>query len=136
MFKKNLIALVVFSSCATFRRAGHGFTDQGTAFAIDHFSEGQRKAIDAEPRLSVKELPADTLPESIDRSPLDAALAKAEAAAPNAKTVEGDNANTSQTSKKPVASKAPVNAKKEPAPSTKGSGSGGDTDQKAPADKA
>jgi hypothetical protein len=134
MFKKNLIALVVFSSCATFRRAGHGFTDQGTAFAIDHFSEGQRKAIDAEPRLSVKELPADTLPESIDRSPLDAALAKAEA--PNAKTVEGDNANTSQTSKKPVASKAPVNAKKEPAPSTKGSGSGGDPDQKAPADKA
>jgi hypothetical protein len=108
MSNKNLImALVVFASCATFRRAGHGFTDKGTAFATDHFSDEQRKAIDAEPRLSIKELPADALPESVDRAPLDAALAKADAQAPE----KVDN-------KKSTASKTPTK--------DEGSGSGGD----------
>jgi hypothetical protein len=93
--KQVILALVVFASCATFRRAGHGFTDKGTAFAVDHFSDEQRKAIDAEPRLSVKELPADALPESVDRGPLDAALAQAEATAPE--TVDSKKSNTSKT---------------------------------------
>lgn len=102
---KSILALVVFASCATFRRAGHGFTDQGTAFAIDHFSADQLKAINAEPRLSVKEMPADDVPESVDRAPLDAALAKAESPAP-------------QTEK--------VDNKKSTTPKAQGSGSGGD----------
>lgn len=95
--RKVLLALVVFASCATFRRAGHGFTDKGTAFAVDHFSDEQRKAIDAEPRLSIKELPADALPESVDRAPLDATiLAQLKSQAPE-KEVDSKKSNTSKT---------------------------------------
>lgn len=72
---KSILAIVVFASAATFRRAGHGFTDKGTAFVADHFSEQQRAAIEAEPRLSVKEMPEDAIPDGVDRAPLEIALA-------------------------------------------------------------
>ena len=70
---KSILAVVVFASVATFRRAGHGFTDKGTAFVANHFSEQQRAAIEAEPRLSVKEMPEDAIPDGVDRTPFDRA---------------------------------------------------------------
>ena len=68
---KSILAVVVFASAATFRRAGHGFT----AFVANHFSEQQRAAIEAEPRLSVKEMPEDAIPDGVDRTPFDRAPA-------------------------------------------------------------
>ncbi|WP_299072879.1 HI1506-related protein [uncultured Paraglaciecola sp.] len=81
---KATIALLIYASVATFRRAGHGFTDQGSAFNADHFSEKQLAAIHAEPRLSVKEVPIDAIPEGVDTSDLSVesvATAKADAKA-------------------------------------------------------
>lgn len=70
-----LMALVITASVPSFRRAGYGFTDKGTAFPADHFDKKQLAAIRKEKRLSVQEMPADAVPEGVDRAPLDLALA-------------------------------------------------------------
>lgn len=119
MMNKSIMAVVIFASCATFRRAGHGFTDQGTAFAEDHFSPEQINAINAEPRLSVKQMPADAIPESVDRAPLDAALF-APLNASQEKAVDDKKPPAPKETKKPAVKAS--NSSKKPA----GSGSGGD----------
>lgn len=68
-----LKCLVVTSMAVSFRRADHGFTDKGTAFALDHFDKEQLDALHKEPRLSLREVPVDSLPDTVDRAPLDAA---------------------------------------------------------------
>ena len=73
--KATILALVITASVPSFRRAGFGFTDTGTAFAKDEFSEEQLKAIHAEKKLSVREMPADAIPEGVDTSPLERWLA-------------------------------------------------------------
>jgi len=81
---KTRLVVLIFASVATFRRAGHGFTDAGSAFHSDHFTDEQRAAINAEPRLSVKEVPFDAIPTGVDTSALDLeqmAIAKADAEA-------------------------------------------------------
>lgn len=78
---KNLltptIVLIIASSVASFRRAGEGFTSAGTAFLEDHFSDEQLEKLEAEPKLSIKKVPADTIPESVNSDLVKAALAEA-----------------------------------------------------------
>lgn len=69
------LVLLVTASVASFRRAGLGFTNKGTALPIDSITDEQRAAIEAEPKLSVKEVSADAIPEGVDRTPLDTFLA-------------------------------------------------------------
>ncbi|OFC71812.1 HI1506-related protein [Alteromonas confluentis] len=69
------VVLLVTASLASFRRAGLGFTNKGTALHIDSLTDEQRAAIDAEPKLSVKEVSADAIPEGVDRTPFDTFLA-------------------------------------------------------------
>jgi hypothetical protein len=76
--RKAFLVLVIYASAGTFRRAGHGFTSTGTAYPADYFSKDQLTAIHAEPRLSVKEVQSDAIPQGVDRSHVDALLAKAE----------------------------------------------------------
>ena len=73
--KATIIALVITASVPSFRRAGLGFTDTGTAFAKDELSEDQLNAIHAEKKLSVREMPADAIPEGVDTTPLERYLA-------------------------------------------------------------
>lgn len=71
MTKSTLLAvLLITASVPSFRRAGHGFTNAGSAYPADFFSEEQRAAIDAEPRLSVKEVSADAIPDGVDTTAL------------------------------------------------------------------
>ena len=89
------IAIVVAASVATFRRAGIGFTDKGTAFAAGQLSDEQLEAIKKEPRLSLTQMSPEEVPETVDRAPLDKALSDAALAATAA---ESDAAETaSQT---------------------------------------
>lgn len=71
------VAIVIAASVPSFRRAGLGFTDKGTAFAKEQLSDEQLAAIQAEPRLSVREMPADKVPEGVDSTPLQAFMANA-----------------------------------------------------------
>ena len=73
--KAVITAIVITASVPSFRRAGFGFTDTGTAFAKDELSEDQLNAIHAEKKLSVREMPADAIPEGVDTSPLERWLA-------------------------------------------------------------
>ncbi|MFS1704489.1 HI1506-related protein [Alteromonas sp. AMM-1] len=73
--KAIITAIVITASVPSFRRAGFGFTDTGTAFAKDEFTADQLKAIHAEKKLSVREMPSDAIPEGIDTAPLDRYLA-------------------------------------------------------------
>lgn len=73
--KALVTAIVITASVPSFRRAGLGFTDTGTAFAKDDISEDQLSAIHAEKKLSVREMPADAIPEGVDTSPLERYLA-------------------------------------------------------------
>ncbi|WP_416305210.1 HI1506-related protein [Neptunicella sp. SCSIO 80796] len=100
---KVAIAIIIASSVATFRRAGHGFTDNGTAFPSDYFTDDQLKAIHAEKRLSVKEVSIDAIPDGVDRSPLDLALQLAR------------DAQSQEEGKKAPAAKAPPAPDKKPA---------------------
>ena len=98
---KSILAIVVFASAATFRRAGHGFTDKGTAFVADHFSEQQRAAIEAEPRLSVKEMPEDAIPDGVDRAPLEIALAAQTTQKTEPKSAGTENRGAEKSGAKP-----------------------------------
>ncbi|GAB5378969.1 MAG: hypothetical protein Alis3KO_00960 [Aliiglaciecola sp.] len=80
----SVLVTLIFASVSTFRRAGFGFTDKGTAFPEGYFNEQQQAAIDAEPRLSVKQVPIDAIPAGVDttivdRAPLSAITTEDEA---------------------------------------------------------
>jgi hypothetical protein len=64
-------AIVIYSSKPTFRRAGLGFTENGTAFAEGQLSAEQIKAIKAEKYLSYTEIDRESVAEGIDTSPYD-----------------------------------------------------------------
>jgi hypothetical protein len=67
----STIAVVVTSMDETFRRAGMGFTNKGTALARDGLAEGVLDKLHAESRLSVREMPEDKVPDGVDRIHLD-----------------------------------------------------------------
>lgn len=119
----KVLAILIYASVATFRRAGHGFTDQGSAFNEDHFSDEQLATIQAEPRLSVKKVPIAAIPAGVDVSALDmesVATAKADAeeeaekeAATQAELAKAEKAKADElaAAKKPAA-KSTAAAKK------------------------
>jgi hypothetical protein len=78
---KTKLAILIYASVATFRRAGRGFTDQGTAFPEGVLTKDELAAINAEPRLSVKEVAVDDIPQGVDRTLLDTSDADEEAEA-------------------------------------------------------
>ncbi|WP_102798727.1 HI1506-related protein [Bowmanella denitrificans] len=92
MTKSALIkVLVVTALGASFRRCGHGFTDQGSAFPLDYFSESDLKRLHKEPRLSVREVALEELADTVNTDAVDqaaytAAQAEAEKTAANKKT--------------------------------------------------
>ncbi len=97
--KATIIALVITASVPSFRRAGLGFTDTGTAFAKDELSEDQLNAIHAEKKLSVREMPADAIPEGVDTAPLDRYLAHPATKAAQEKTATPAKKTESTTAK-------------------------------------
>lgn len=68
---KTVLALIVYASVSTFRRAGLGFTDKGSAFPADFFNDEQLNAIQKEPKLSIKEVPVEDIPDGVDTTVLD-----------------------------------------------------------------
>lgn len=72
---KILAVIIVTASVPSFRRAGLGFTDKGTAFHPDQLSEDQLKALHAEKKLSVREVQSDAIPEGVDTEGLESYLA-------------------------------------------------------------
>jgi Fe-S-cluster-containing dehydrogenase component len=64
--------IVISASKPTFRRAGIGFTENGTAFAPEQLSDEQRSAIEKERFLSVREIDEENIAQSVDTSPLQA----------------------------------------------------------------
>jgi hypothetical protein len=85
MMKAALAVLVITASVPSFRRAGLGFTDSGTAFAKEALSEDQLSTIHAEKKLSVRELQSDAIPEGVDTKPLERYLATTTAEDPQEK---------------------------------------------------
>ncbi|GFD84961.1 hypothetical protein KUL150_10200 [Alteromonas sp. KUL150] len=79
MSKLAITALIITASVPSFRRAGTTFTDAGQAFPDGYFTDEQLAAIRAEKKLSVREMPADAIPEGIDATLVTAALTAAAA---------------------------------------------------------
>lgn len=130
---KTLLCVLIYASVSTFRRAGHAFTDKGSAFPTEHFTDEQAKAISAEPRLSVKEVSIDAIPDGVDRSYLDkwlAAQPEETEKAPAAQKTESSTGKTESDKetrtatavapKKPAAKKPAAKAKAAPADNTAG----------------
>ncbi len=107
MTKQALLAvLVITASVPSFRRAGHGFTDRGTAYPKEHFTDDQLKAIYAEKKLSVREMSSDAIPEGVERTLVDAALA-------NATTEENASSKAAAAKTASTTAKAGTKASKE-----------------------
>ncbi len=58
-----LKVVLVTAVAESFRRAGFGFTNKGTALLREQLTDGQYKQIVDEPRLSLREVTADQIPE-------------------------------------------------------------------------
>lgn len=93
---KVLVIYAVAALAGTFRRAGTTFTTEGVAFPEGHFSPEQLNAINAEKRLSVREVEASAVPETVDTRLLAAAAASKANEKGQAKKGEG-NAPTAET---------------------------------------
>lgn len=93
------VAIVIAASVPSFRRAGLGFTDKGTAFAKEQLRDEQLAAIQAEPRLSVREMPADKLPEGVDITPFETFVANAESEAATKETTPAKKASPAKGEK-------------------------------------
>jgi hypothetical protein len=67
--------LLVTALTTSFRRAGLGFTDQGTALLREQLTDEQFAQIIGEKRLSVREVTADQIPEGVDTKAVESLLA-------------------------------------------------------------
>lgn len=67
--------LLVTALSTSFRRAGLGFTDQGTALLREQLTDEQFAQIIGEKRLSVREVTADQIPAEADTSAIESLLA-------------------------------------------------------------
>lgn len=79
MTQALLKVLLVTAVTESFRRAGFGFTNKGTALLREQFTDEQFKQIVNEPRLSLREVTADQIPAGAHIAYTDA-LAAAQAA--------------------------------------------------------
>ena len=67
--------LLVTALATSFRRAGLGFTDKGTALLREQLTDDQYEQIISEKRLSIREVTADQVPEEADKTALKSLLA-------------------------------------------------------------
>lgn len=74
-----LKVLLVTAVTESFRRAGFGFTNKGTALLREQLTDGQYKQIVNEPRLSLREVTADQIPEGAHIAYSDALAAQKQA---------------------------------------------------------
>ncbi|WP_337840510.1 hypothetical protein [Rheinheimera sp.] len=73
--------ILVTALAASFRRAGIGFTDKGTALLREQLTDEQYNQIIAEKRLSSREVTADQIPEGADTRAIQQASAQLQSAA-------------------------------------------------------
>lgn len=67
--------LLVTALAGSFRRAGIGFTDKGTALLPEQLTDDQYQQIIGEKRLSVREVTPDQIPDGVDTSAIQSLLA-------------------------------------------------------------
>jgi hypothetical protein len=67
--------LLVTALADSFRRAGFGFTDKGTALLPEQLTDDQYQQIIGEKRLSVREVTPDQIPDGVDTSAIQSLLA-------------------------------------------------------------
>lgn len=67
--------LLVVALADGFRRAGFGFSDQGTCLLREQLTDAQYQQIITEKRLSVREVTADQIPDEADKTAIQSLLA-------------------------------------------------------------
>lgn len=78
--------ILVTALAASFRRAGFGFTDKGTALLREQLTDEQYNQIVAEKRLSSREVTADQIPEGADTRAIQSVSATLQSAADSSLT--------------------------------------------------